>query len=945
MSSSSHPPLRALLISLAALAIPVAGAFWVPEALEDYEALLWMLAVVPAFLLAYYKSWSGAAMALAGAMAVVSVTYAVTQAMGRPMPDLVLAIVIIVIALSLGIGALAERLHRGGPAESPVAGFTDPTTGLPNRAHAELHLEIEFSNAQRGRPLAVVVLGIDNLKAFNARHGDIAGDEVVRLVADVLKRITRRMNLCARYADDEFLCVLGGSDADGSIAFVNRFQQSLLELAGQRPLPAISGGVATVQPSMKTHQDLVAAARTALKRAKKDGRGRLRVHGRTNTLPLMTGEKPATPAAEETSEKAADPRSIMPEGRGRGRKALIVAEQPPVRALLARYLNDHGFNVAQVSNVVDGVQSLNVEYDLLFTDISLREGIGAELVRAAKLRWPSMQIMGLVQQAEGEMLIETLNSGVDRYLLTPLDLPRVRKHITELLARHDRLVASVLESRQLTMEFQARANEAVNALRQTEEEYRTIVRTVHEVIFRTDVHGVFTFLNDAWQEVTGHSAQTSVGQAAAEFVHEDDRAQFAEVMRAVTGGERDNVRGELRLKSARGELRWLELRARRLFDADSNLIGATGTLEDITAQKQAQDALRRSEAASRGLLAALPDAVLLLSRTGVVLGQEGAAAGWDRPQPVAGATLEHVFPGPAAAIIRELIERAFLTSEVQVHEYSVAADDRLTEFEVRLAATSEDAVVAIIRNITERRTLEEQLRQSQKLEAIGRLAGGLAHDFNNLLTVVQGNAHMLSDELNSNEAARDYLQQISVAAERGATLVRQLLAFGRRQVMLPTELNLNALVEDTRSMLVRLIGEHIMLEVDLDPELGMIKADAGQVEQVLVNLAVNARDVMREGGMLRIATRNSALVLHGSGETEPDDVVLLTISDNGPGMDAATLERVFEPFFTTKGLAQASGLGLATVYGIVRQSGGTITVLSEPGQGTSFEIALPRIDT
>ncbi len=938
MSVGNHAPPRALLISLAALAIPVAGAFWVPGALQDYEALSWMLAVVPAFLLAYYKAWRGAAVALASAMAVVSVTYAVTQALGRPMPDLILAVVVIMIAVSLGIGALAERLHRGGPPESPTTGFTDLVTGLPNRAHAELHLEMEFGNAERGPALTVVLLDVDNLKGYNARHGDIAGDEVLRLVADVLRRITRRSNLCARYAEDEFLCVLGGANPDGAIAFVHRFHQSLHESAGQRQLPAISGGIAGVTPSMKTHSDLVAAARTALHRAKKEGRGRLRVHGRALDVPLVLGEKPAAAAAPAVETK--DARSIMPEGRGRGRKALIVAEQQPVRALLARYLNDHGFSVTQASNIVDGVQSLAVEYDLLFTDISLHEGIGTELVRAAKLRWPAMQIIGLVQNTEGNVQIETLNSGVDRYLITPLDLPKVRQHITELLARRDRQISFTLESRQLTAEFQARTNDAVTALRQTEEEYRAVVHTLHEVIFRTDVHGVFTFLNDAWEEVTGHKTVASIGRAAVDFVQQDDRAEFETALQGILNNELDNVRAEVRMTSANGNVHWLELRARRAYDADSNLIGVSGTLEDVTTRKEAQEALRRSEAASRGLLAALPDEVLLLSRAGMVLGHEGAAAGGGQT----GASVEQVFPAAVAQDVRALLAREYASNEVQVLEYEVPTGDRTTEFEVRVAASSEDTLVAIVRNITDRKALEEQLRQSQKLEAIGRLAGGLAHDFNNLLTVVQGNAHLLADEV-ANETARDYVQQIAVAAERGATLVRQLLAFGRRQVLQPTVLNINSLVEDTRSTLARLIGEQIQLAVDLDPEVGLIKADAGQIEQVLVNLAMNARDVMSDGGVLRISTRNAALALHGTeGEGQPDDVVLLCVSDNGPGMDAETLARVFEPFFTTKGRAQASGLGLATVYGIVRQSGGTISVLSEPGQGTNFEIALPRIN-
>ena len=272
MSAGKHPPLRALLISLAALAIPAAGAFVVPGVLQDYEALLWMLAVVPAFLLAYYKAWRGAAIALAGAMAAVSVTYAITQAIGRPMPELMLAVLVVIIGVSLAAGMLADRIYRK-TGQAPSDGFTDPATGLPNRAHADLHLETEFAHALMGHSLAVVLLNVDNLKDYNARHGAIAGDEVLKLIADVLKRTTRRMNLCARYAGDEFLCVLGGSDDDGAIAFVNRFLHVLQEMAGARALPAISGGVASTTPSMKEPADLVAAARAALKHARKEGSG------------------------------------------------------------------------------------------------------------------------------------------------------------------------------------------------------------------------------------------------------------------------------------------------------------------------------------------------------------------------------------------------------------------------------------------------------------------------------------------------------------------------------------------------------------------------------------------------------------------------------------------------------------------------------------------------
>jgi PAS domain S-box-containing protein len=524
-------------------------------------------------------------------------------------------------------------------------------------------------------------------------------------------------------------------------------------------------------------------------------------------------------------------------------------------------------------------------------------------------------------------------------------LQKVREHITDLLARRDRVAASLLQSRQLTMEFEARTKEAMKALRETEEEYRSFVRTLHEIIFRIDLEGNFSFLNDAWEEVTGFTTRSSIGKSAVGFVHDEDRTNFQSVLRSLAGGARENVRAELRMPSAEGEMRWLELRARRYFGADNTLAGISGTLEDVTARRDAQEALRRSEAASRGLLAALPDEVLLVSREGVVLSHEGGDTDRMHGESAVGSTIEQVFPGAVAQAVREFLGSSWTDSGVHVQEYHMHDENEDREFEVRLAASGDDAAVAVIRNVTHRKLLEAQLRQSQKLEAIGRLAAGLAHDFNNLLTVVQGNAYLLEEETRTNAAALDYVRQIGTAAERGATLVRQLLAFGRRQVLQPTTLDLNELVDGTRSMLRRLIGEHILLEVDLDPDVGPVKADVAQIEQVLVNLAVNAREMMHEHGTLRISTRNGALVGPGIGhDAPPDNTVLLTVSDNGPGMDAETRERIFEPFFTTRGLAESSGLRLATVYGIIRQSGGTIAVQSEPGQGTTFEISLPRAD-
>jgi two-component system, cell cycle sensor histidine kinase and response regulator CckA len=254
------------------------------------------------------------------------------------------------------------------------------------------------------------------------------------------------------------------------------------------------------------------------------------------------------------------------------------------------------------------------------------------------------------------------------------------------------------------------------------------------------------------------------------------------------------------------------------------------------------------------------------------------------------------------------------------------------------------AIEYIARDISSRKQLEEQFVQSQKMEAVGRLAGGVAHDFNNLLTVINGYSAMALETLKESEPLHEELQEIYKAGERAASLTRQLLAFSRRQTLAPRILDLNLIVSDTDRMLRRVLGEDVLLSTTLGAGLKSILADPGQMEQVILNLAVNARDAMPEGGRLLIETGNAILDDDYARQHKavlPGHYVMLSVSDNGSGMDAETQAHIFEPFFTTKGEGQGTGLGLSMVFGIVEQSGGTIWVSSAPGKGTTFKIYFP----
>jgi PAS domain S-box-containing protein len=395
-----------------------------------------------------------------------------------------------------------------------------------------------------------------------------------------------------------------------------------------------------------------------------------------------------------------------------------------------------------------------------------------------------------------------------------------------------------------------------------------------------------------------------------------------------------------------------------LRDAHGEVVGVLGIYADVTERKRRDQALRKSEERYRLLFERNLAGVVLVTIEGRVLGCNESFArilGCNSPQEVLDRSARDFYfqEEHREEILAELRERGALSNrEIEFRRQDGSPVWVLANLSLMQDETDGTVIHGTVVDITDRkraedalRRTEEQYRQSQKMEAVGRLAGGVAHDFNNLLTVIHGYSEMLLAGLPTIDPRQLQAQEIRKAAERAADLTRQLLAFSRKAVIAPRVLNLNVLVRDMEGMLRRLLGEDIDLASVTVPDLGAVKADRGYIEQVIMNLAVNARDAMPTGGKLTLELGNVDLddnYVRNHPDAHAGPHVLLAVNDTGVGMDKATAARIFEPFFTTKGTA-GTGLGLATVYGVVRQSGGHVTVYSEPGRGTSFKVYLPRV--
>ncbi len=491
---------------------------------------------------------------------------------------------------------------------------------------------------------------------------------------------------------------------------------------------------------------------------------------------------------------------------------------------------------------------------------------------------------------------------------------------------------------------------ADEALRQSEERYRDLVENAQDIIYSHDLAGNYTSSNKAAEQITGYSPEEALKLNFTQTIAPEYLEQARQMVARKLGGE-ETTAYELELIAKDGHRVPVEVNTRLVLE-NGVPVAVQGIARDISERRVAEAELRRLAAA----VEQTADSVVITDLDGNI---QYVNPAFER---ISGYAKEEVLEqnsrilkgGKTDHVVYEELWQTITQGKVWTGRLTnrrkdgTLFEERVTISPVRDKTDRIVSYIAVKQDISDLMHLEDQLRQSQKLEAIGQLAGGVAHDFNNLLTAINGYSSLALQKLEGNPTVQNYLEEIKKAGDRAANLTRQLLAFGRKQILQPMPINLNDVVADMNKMLRRLIGEDIQLSAKLTSDLKSVTADPGQIEQVLVNLVVNARDAMPQGGSLTIETANVELD-RGYASThvgvQPGAYVVLAVSDTGTGMDEEVLRHIFEPFFTTKEKGKGTGLGLSTVYGIVKQSGGSISAYSEPNRGTTFKVYLPALNS
>ena len=617
---------------------------------------------------------------------------------------------------------------------------------------------------------------------------------------------------------------------------------------------------------------------------------------------------------------------------------LIVDDIESNRDTLRELLDTENYRIIEAADGPTALQlAAETEPDLVLLDVMMPGMDGYEVCRRLRAdtrlaEVPAIMVTALDDHASRLAGIE---AGADDFVTKPFNRVEMRARVRTItrLNRYRRL------------------NETQTALNESEMRFKQLADCMPAIVWSARPDGCIDYFNKRWYDFTGLPEGKFGDEGWLPVLFPEDAKSISDCWySSVKSGRPYEL--ELRLKDLKtGEFRWHFARALPITDKNGAIIRWYGTCTDCHRQKLAEVNDRRLVA----IVASSQDAIISSTLEGTVLT-------WNR-------AAEITFGFMAEEIVGQSIKKLNLSNkpdELSTVLAALSTNENITQLElIRMRkdgtpinvsltispindfAGKLTAVSVIARDVSEHKRLEDQLRQSQKMDAVGRLAGGVAHDFNNLLTVILGRAELTEKRPDLHETVRRNIKLIHQTAGRAAVLTRQLLQFSRQQVLQPQVLELNTIVPDMQEMLRRLISEDIDLIIKLNSKVGKIRADPGQVEQVVMNLVVNARDAMPNGGKLTIETSNVDLdeaYCRKHGGARPGPHVMLAVGDNGHGMSETVRNQIFEPFFTTKALGKGTGLGLSTVYGIVKQTGGNVYVYSEIDQGTVFKVYFPEVN-
>ncbi|MBV9833720.1 MAG: response regulator [Alphaproteobacteria bacterium] len=611
---------------------------------------------------------------------------------------------------------------------------------------------------------------------------------------------------------------------------------------------------------------------------------------------------------------------------------LLVDDEPLILMALKQQLEDH-YTVFSQTSPVKALDVLRNEPDIavVISDLRLPDMTGDEFLARAQ-SFSSATRMLMTGFADINAVVRAINDGkIFAYISKPWD-PHHLAIMVHRAIEHYEITRTLVEERALLGDLMDSLPDAVS--------------------FK-DLDGRFVKINQAKARLIGvTNPETAVGQRLSSYWPQDRAQRVEQIENEVASTGRPVVDDIEHLRGTEGEERWVSRTVVPVRNGRNKVISVIAMTRDVTEREAARKALSDSERQHRLLYNRAP--VMMYStdaehRLTTVSDQWCATLGHTREHAIGRQATEFMSEATRHAWKSEILPQLIQTGQVRDVEIKLVANGgKPIDALLSLVAEKDGSgaiirILAVVIDVREQKALERQLRQAQKMEAVGQLTGGIAHDFNNLLMVILGNVELIEDEVGDNEALNEALAVVQRAALRGSELTHRLLAFSRQQMLEPTDLDMNAAVSGLAGMLSRTLGEHIEMRTNLKPDLWVTRVDPAQFESAIINLCVNARDAMPSGGSLTLETDNVTIGVEAvKAGVQPGDYVMVCVRDTGTGMPPEVLDRVLEPFFTTKEPGKGTGLGLSMVYGFVKQSGGHLDISSTVGQGTTLKLMFPR---